>query len=93
MQAAGRCTREGRRPLEDSIVTVFSAPDYPPPREIRSLIGDTARALKDFQGNTQSLEAIRKFFGEVYIIFIGRGIDAGFEVDIKQVFGDDPFVG
>jgi len=66
MQAAGRCNREGRRPLETSIVTVFSAPDYPPPREIRSLIGDTTRALKDFQGNAQSLAAIRKFFGEVY---------------------------
>lgn len=66
MQAAGRCNREGKRPADESVVTVFSAPDYPPPREIRSLIGDTMRALKDFQGDTQSLEAIREFFGEVY---------------------------
>ncbi len=78
MQAAGRCNREGKRPLEDSIVTVFSAPDYPPPREIKSLIGDTTRALKDFQGNTQSLEAIRKFFGEVYW-------RAGPELDQKEI--------
>lgn len=66
MQAAGRCNREGKRPAEESVVTVFSAPDYPPPGEVESLIGDTMRALNDFQGDTQSLEAIRRFFGEVY---------------------------
>ena len=65
-QAAGRCNREGKRRLEDSIVTVFSAPDYPPPSEIKSLIGDTIRALKDFQDDTQSLAAMRSYFEEVY---------------------------
>lgn len=66
MQAAGRCNREGRQPADESIVTVFAAPDYPPPVEIKSLVGDTMRALRDYQGDTQSLEAIREFFGEVY---------------------------
>ncbi|MGP2490538.1 CRISPR-associated helicase Cas3' [Mesorhizobium sp. PUT5] len=65
-QAAGRCNREGRRPLEDSIVSVFAAPDYPPPREIKSLVEDTVRALDAHQGDIQTLEAMRSFYGEVY---------------------------
>ena len=66
MQAAGRCNREGRRPADESVVTVFSAPDYPPPPEIRLLTGDAERAFRTYDGDLQSLEAIRKFFGEVY---------------------------
>jgi CRISPR-associated endonuclease/helicase Cas3 len=66
LQAAGRCNREGKRPVETSIVTVFKAPDYPPPREIKSLMGDADRALKNFDGDVQSLEAVRRFFEEVY---------------------------
>lgn len=66
MQAAGRCNREGRRDKETSIVTVFSAPDNPPPREIKSLVEDTVRALKAYSGDVRSLDAIRSFFEEVY---------------------------
>jgi CRISPR-associated endonuclease/helicase Cas3 len=47
-------------------VTVFSAPDYPPPSEIRSLVGDAERALRGYDGDAQSLEAMRRYFGEVY---------------------------
>lgn len=87
MQAAGRCNREGRRPVEDSIVTVFSAPDYAPPREIKSLIGDTTRALKTFQGDTQSLDTIRAFFGEVYWR-TGPGLDEKQIVEAFKIDGD-----
>ena len=31
LQAAGRCNREGKRPREESVVTVFEAPVAPPP--------------------------------------------------------------
>lgn len=65
MQAAGRANREGRRPVEESIVTVFEAPDYPAPAEIRSLVGDTERALVPL-GDIQSPEAIERYFREVY---------------------------
>lgn len=65
-QAAGRCNREGMRPLEESIVTVFSAPDYPPPPEIKLLTGDTVRALAGHRADTQSLAAMRNYFDEVY---------------------------
>lgn len=66
LQAAGRCNREGRRPVEASIVTVFEAPDYEPPREIRSLIGSAERAISGFAGDLQSLVAIERYFREVY---------------------------
>jgi CRISPR-associated endonuclease/helicase Cas3 len=66
IQAAGRCNREGKRPVEDSIVTVFTAPDYPPPSEIKGLVSDMGRMLEEFRDDLLSLAAIEKYFGEVY---------------------------
>lgn len=66
IQAAGRCNREGRRATEESIVTVFSSPDYPPPREIRSLMGDMERMRTTHAQDLQSLAAIEAYFAEVY---------------------------
>lgn len=65
IQAAGRCNREGRRRREESLVTVFSAPGYDPPPEIKGLIGDmerTASAVPDLM----SLKAIERYFSEIY---------------------------
>lgn len=65
VQAAGRCNREGRRLLEDSVVTVFSAPDNPPPSEIKGFISDRQR----MEGNFNDLfapDAIARYFEEVY---------------------------
>ncbi|MBO0346682.1 CRISPR-associated helicase Cas3' [Roseibium sp. CAU 1637] len=82
IQAAGRCNREGRNAPEDSIVTVFSAPDYPPPREIKSLMGDMDRMRKAHGHDLQSLAAIEAYFGEVYWRLGDNGLDA------KQILGD-----
>ncbi|WP_246727811.1 CRISPR-associated helicase Cas3' [Chelativorans sp. Marseille-P2723] len=65
MQAAGRCNREGRRDRETSIVTIFSAPDTPPPNEIRGLCGDMQRIMNK-HNDLLSLGAMEDFFGEVY---------------------------
>lgn len=65
VQAAGRCNRNGHRPLNESLVTVFSAPDYPPPQEIAQLVGDMAR-MSGTHEDLMSLEAITAYFREVY---------------------------
>ncbi|MGQ3213409.1 CRISPR-associated helicase Cas3' [Shinella sp.] len=73
-QAAGRCNREGRRPVETSIVIVFSAPDYPPPSEIKGLIADTARMV-DKHEDLLSPKAIAAYFEEVYWRVGIKGLD------------------
>ena len=64
-QAAGRCNREGRRPVDESVVTVFRAPNNPPPAEIAGLVGDLERMAHQHE-DLLSPEAIRDYFGEVY---------------------------
>lgn len=80
-QAAGRVNREGLRPLDDSTLTVFRAPDNPPPPEIRSLSGDMARMMHK-HANLFSPAAIEDFFGEVYWRLSPQGLDA------KSIFDD-----
>lgn len=80
VQAAGRCNREGTRPEEDSIVSVFSAPDYPPPREIASLSRDLGRVIPKHE-DLLSLEAIADYFGEVYW-------RVGPQLDAKSILDD-----
>lgn len=67
IQAAGRVNREGLRPMEASTLTVFSAPDHPPPPEVQTL----ARAMQATASRfgPEALldpEAIRDWFAEVY---------------------------
>jgi CRISPR-associated endonuclease/helicase Cas3 len=64
-QAAGRCNREGKRPIDESIVTVFKAPDNPPPFEIKQLAADFAR-MADQHDDLLSPTAMRAYFAEVY---------------------------
>ncbi|MCO5153542.1 MULTISPECIES: CRISPR-associated helicase Cas3' [unclassified Shinella] len=75
IQAAGRVNREGRRRRGESIVTVFKAPDYPPPAEIRGLVGDMKRII-DRHDDLTSTAAIEDYFGEVYWRFGAKGLDA-----------------
>jgi CRISPR-associated endonuclease/helicase Cas3 len=64
-QAAGRCNREGRRPIEESIVGVFRSTQHKPPREIAQLAGDMGRMMGK-HADLLSPEAMRDYFGEVY---------------------------
>jgi len=81
VQAAGRCNREGRNPWQESVVTVFSAADHPPPREIVGLVGDMGRMVSTHEGDLLSLDAIEAYFGEVYW-------RAGPRLDEKKIVDD-----
>jgi CRISPR-associated endonuclease/helicase Cas3 len=65
-QAAGRCNREGRRPVEDSIVTIFKPAEARAPAEINGLIGDMRRILGRHHGDLFSPQTIEAYFQEVY---------------------------
>lgn len=74
-QAAGRCNREGKRAVDESIVSVFWAPDYPPPAEIRNLTGDLSRIMSKHQADLFSPSAMEDYFGEVYWRVGPEGLD------------------
>lgn len=73
-QAAGRCNREGLRPMEDSIVGVFRSSEHKPPREIAQLAGDMGRMMGK-HADLLSPEAMRDYFGEVYWRKGDEGLD------------------
>ncbi len=69
-QAAGRCNREGKRPIEKSFVKVFS-PDsskWKAPLEIKQYANKAQSIFenKNFQNDLISLEAIKKYFTELF---------------------------
>ncbi|MDO8399352.1 MAG: CRISPR-associated helicase Cas3' [Bradyrhizobium sp.] len=74
-QAAGRCNREGRRPVEESVVTFFKPAEARPPAEIKGLIGDMLRILGQHRGDLFSPQAIEAYFSEVYWRKSEQGLD------------------
>ncbi len=64
-QAAGRCNREGRRDVADSIVTVFQPAEHSSPAELSQLAGDMERIMGSHD-DLLSLEAMKDYFQEVY---------------------------
>ena len=82
-QAAGRCNREGRRNVEDSVVTIFKPTVFKPPRAITRLVEAGSRMMANHQ-DLLSLEAIRDYFTEVYWHQGGK-LDAGKVLEKFQV--------
>lgn len=75
IQAAGRVNREGRRPLDASVLTVFSAPENPPPGDVKNLAG----AMRAVAGRFEDLldpAATRSWFEEVYWRAGSKRLDA-----------------
>lgn len=64
-QAAGRCNREGKRDITDSIVTVFQPAEHKSPAELSQLAGDMERII-DRHDDLLSPEAMEDYFQEVY---------------------------
>ena len=60
MQAAGRCNREGRHPVEGSLVTIFERTELPP-LLFRSAIGAAREALGD-DSDPAAPEAMARYF-------------------------------
>lgn len=70
LQAAGRCNREGKRPLDESLVTVFTVQNTTPPPYMRQ----PAAAMKNISKRMEditSLTAIRAYF-EFYRDLYGK---------------------
>ena len=90
-QAAGRCNREGKRPVEDSMVMIFTPAEAKPPHEIKGFIGDMSRiaphhALEDFF----SPAAIATYFGEVYWRKGEKNLDKHGVTTAFKVSGKEP---
>lgn len=65
IQAAGRINREGKRPVDLSVLTVFQAPDNPPPAEVARLAEAMRRTAARFD-DLLCPAAIDDWFNEVY---------------------------
>lgn len=65
-QAAGRCNREGKRPLARSEVFVFQSPDWKAPPELEQLAGNMREVIRNHQGDLLAPEALTMYFQGVY---------------------------
>lgn len=74
-QAAGRCNRDGRRPVDESIVTLFEAPEHGLPSELKQLSDARKRMQRDF-ADLFSPEAMERYFREVYWALGAERLDA-----------------
>lgn len=84
IQAAGRCNREGENAADASLVSVFQAPDYPPPREIAGLVDDFRRMASEHD-DLSSLAAIEAYFREVYWRKDRKGLDGENVLDLFKL--------
>lgn len=76
IQAAGRCNREGGRPVAESLVTIFEAPDHKPHGDIKAL-AEAMNRVRTKHPDLTALEAMEAYFQEVYWLKGEEGLDKG----------------
>jgi CRISPR-associated endonuclease/helicase Cas3 len=86
VQTAGRVNRNGERSIAESIVTLFEAPDYPTPPEIKGFVGAMRRMEDKFKDDLFSPEAMTRYFQEVYWQKGTERLDRGV-VDKEPILG------
>ncbi|TXI44136.1 MAG: CRISPR-associated endonuclease Cas3'' [Lysobacter sp.] len=74
-QAAGRCNREGRRPVEDSEVLVFSSSEHAPPHELARYAQAYRTTARHHGQDLLGLDAVRAYFQEMYWQKGDNGLD------------------
>jgi CRISPR-associated endonuclease/helicase Cas3 len=74
-QAAGRCNREGRRPVESSEVLVFSSPEHTPPHELARYAQAYRTTARHHARDLLGLDAVRAYFQEMYWQKGDNGLD------------------
>ena len=77
IQAAGRCNREGRAPVGDVFVFEPAEGDgRKPPPEIKRSAGVARSVMRRCEDDPASLEAVRRYFQELYWYAGGDSLDA-----------------
>ncbi|MDG9927791.1 MULTISPECIES: CRISPR-associated endonuclease Cas3'' [unclassified Pseudomonas] len=78
-QAAGRCNREGRRPLAESEVLVFATanPDWAPPEELKQFAQAAREVMRLHPDDCLSMAAIERYFRLLYWQKGAAELDAG----------------
>ncbi|WP_346427886.1 CRISPR-associated helicase/endonuclease Cas3, partial [Pseudomonas aeruginosa] len=78
-QAAGRCNREGKRPLAESEVLVFAAAnsDWAPPEELKQFAQAAREVMRLHPDDCLSMAAIERYFRILYWQKGAEELDAG----------------
>ena len=86
LQAAGRCNREGTRPPEKSVVTVFQGEDAPPKLFAAQI--EVGRAVMERHRDIASRAAVHDYFHELLEV---KGIAAQDQKNILDTMGRELF--